>query len=339
MLDVNVSSGWSLDPAALSVLPPIHNPLRIYEMAISASMPYTPERATAAYVPCQYPSLRFVDTSGSVNAKSGSVNAKSGSVNAKSGSVNAKPPINSVEPALQLCALLQQSAPSAGGYPVRIRPISTNADAAPHLTHNLPSLTRNYAQPAGSTRDANAAKTAELRDEIVSEIEALASKLSALGPEQASTPGWLLPLTRVETDFVNMGQVPCPEGCEVLALLDLSTGPKGIEHPGVGPDGKGVHVPLFALVGSTDPTVPCYPVGNLFRDTAEGVMGKIRVAVDAQRQSGPETIARGLTDAGRDKDAELVALLVPPDGKRDLGLPLALALFRLAMAEGNGYTG
>ncbi|GMK54267.1 hypothetical protein CspeluHIS016_0108530 [Cutaneotrichosporon spelunceum] len=211
----------------------------------------------------------------------------------------------------------------------------------PSLTAAQPTrpLSRTYAQPAGATADANAGKTAELRDEIVSELKALASKLSALSPEQASTPGWLLPLTRAETGFVNLGQVPCPDGCEVLALLDLSTGPKGIEHPGVGPDGKGVHVPLFALVGSTEPTVPCYPVGNLFKDTARGVMSQIRAALDAQRRGAPATIAQGLTDAGRDSGAELVALLVPPDGKRDLGLPLALALFRLAMAEGNGYTG
>lgn len=178
-----------------------------------------------------------------------------------------------------------------------------------------------------------------MRDAIVGELEALASKLAALQPEHASTPGWLLPLTRAETDFVNMGQVPCPEGCEVLALLDLSTGPKGIEHAGVGPDGRGVHVPLLAMVGSTEPAVPCYPVGNLFGDTAEGVAGKIRVAVDAQPKGAAETIAQGMSEAGRDAGASLIALLVPPDGKRDLGLPLALALFRLAMAEGNGYTG
>jgi hypothetical protein len=206
--------------------------------------------------------------------------------------------------------------------------------------HPTPRLqTRSYAQPAGSTPDANADKTAELRDAIVAELDALASKLTSLSPEHAATPGWLLPLTRAETDFVNMGQVPCPEGCEVLALLDLSTGPKGIEHPGVGPDGTGVHVPLLAMVGSTEPAVPCYPVGNLFRGAAAGVTDKIRGAVDAQRKAGAETIAQGLQDAGRDTGASLIALLVPPDGKRDLGLPLALALFRLAMAEGNGYTG
>lgn len=138
-----------------------------------------------------------------------------------------------------------------------------------------------------------------------------------------------------------MGQVPCPDGCEVLALLDLSIGPGGIKHAGVGPDGKGVHVPLLALVGSTEPAVPCYPVENLFGGGAPDVAGKVRGVVDAQRKAQHQegSIAQGMEDIRRDKSTNLIAVLVPPDGKRDLGLPLALALFRLAMAEGNGYVG
>lgn len=140
-----------------------------------------------------------------------------------------------------------------------------------------------------------------------------------------------------------MGQVPCPDGCEVLALLDLSTGPGAIKHPGVGPDGTGVHVPLLAMVGSTEPAVPCYPMENLFGRASDSVAGKIRGLVDAQRkaqnQGEGESVAQGMEEIRRDSGVDLIALMVPPDGKRDLGLPLALALYRLAMAEGNGYVG
>lgn len=234
--------------------------------------------------------------------------------------------------------LLTHTAPAASLLPLRSEPLLSSRSLG-----SARSQIRTYAQPAGSTPDANADSTAALRDAIVAELDTLNDRLLSLPSEQSSTPGWLLPLTRAETDFVNMGQVPCPDGCEMLALLDLSTGPGAIKNAGVGPEGKGVHVPLLALVGSTEPAVPCYPVENLFGDTAPSVMGKVRGLVAAQRkaqQGEGGSVAQGMEDIRRDAgDASLVALLVPGDGKRDLGLPLALALFRLAMAEGNGYTG
>lgn len=156
---------------------------------------------------------------------------------------------------------------------------------------------------------------AELRTTIENELEILRNRLT-----QDDT--FLHPLSGEETEFVNMGQVPAPpQGGEVMALLDLA--PPGISRDRPSSPAGGTHVPLLAHVGQTEPAVPCYPLVELFQELAPRVLGRIREAVAAQgREVG---------------QANLVAVVVPKDGeKRDLAIPLAIALFRLAMFEGNG---
>lgn len=138
-----------------------------------------------------------------------------------------------------------------------------------------------------------------------------------------------------------MGQVPASPGAEVLALLDLDLRPVPTSLPG---DKRktvtgGVHVPLLAHMGHTEPAVPCYPLRDLFGARAERVVGHIHDVLGAQvarNSTGKgEATRRELEAAAR--DASLVAVVVPADGAfRDLAMGSALALFRLALHEGNG---
>lgn len=164
---------------------------------------------------------------------------------------------------------------------------------------------------------------AQLRGAIEGELHNLAAAVPKSGHR------YLRPLTPEETEFVNMGQVPAFDNSEILGLLDLNLlePPFDREKPRAGPDGSGVHVPLLALVGSTEPIVPCYPLRDLFEGLAPRVVRSIHAVL--QKQGGQEN----------DEAAPLVAILVPADGdKRDLAMPLALSLFRLAIHEGNGHT-
>ncbi|KAL1410793.1 hypothetical protein Q8F55_001735 [Vanrija albida] len=182
---------------------------------------------------------------------------------------------------------------------------------------------------------------ADLRQAVEAELSTLRSKIAALGGGASPDASWLRPLSRDETVLVNMGQVPASPGAEVLALLDLDLRDVVTSAPGekkVTPTG-GVHVPLLAHIGHTEPAVPCYPLRDLFGARAPRVVGHIQDVLGAQvaRSSagkGPDT-RRGLEASAR--DATLVAVVVPADGGfRDLAMPSALALFHLALHEGNG---
>lgn len=189
---------------------------------------------------------------------------------------------------------------------------------APQTTSFYPPGLARHASHASDAQPPQAHAGAELRTAIENELEILRKRV-------AKDDMYLHPLNSDETEFVNMGQVPAPPaGGEVMALLDLA--PPGIsrDRQKAGPQGKGTHVPLLAHVGQTEPAVPCYPLVELFSDLAPRVLGRVREAVAAQgREVG---------------SASLVAVIVPPSGeKRDLAIPLAIALFRLAMFEGNGH--
>lgn len=182
----------------------------------------------------------------------------------------------------------------------------------------------------------------QLRTQIEGELDALRRQvLSAPAGE------WLRPLTQEETELVNMGQVPGFEGAEVISLLDLQLheAPFFKDRQRAGPDDMGVHVPLLAHVGSTAPEVPCYPFKLLFGQQAPRAISAVRDVVAAQReratQDGPHSVENNTEQTERFRhldDAPLVAVLVPNAGdNRDLALPLAMSLFRLAMHEGNGH--
>lgn len=197
--------------------------------------------------------------------------------------------------------------------------------------------------PASSAPGSPMMIGAQLRTHIESELSALRDKV-------LSSPAgvWLRPLTPEETELVNMGQVPGLGGGEVLALLDLQLreAPFFADRQRAGPDGMGVHVPLLAHAGSTEPEVPCYPFKQLFGQQAPRAVAGVRGVVAAQRtratQDAPHTPAEATRQTERFRhldDAPLVAVTVPADGhNRDLAMPLALSLFRLAMHEGNGHT-
>lgn len=176
----------------------------------------------------------------------------------------------------------------------------------------------------------------ELRTQIESELSTMRSRIASLGAGATPNQSWLRVLTDEETALVNLGQVPGVDGAEVVTLLDLDLRDMppelAAERQKTGKDGQGVHVPLLALAGTTEPAIPCYPLHELFGARGPKIAGLVRdvlAAQEARRDGG------AVQDAS---DLPLVALVVPASGEqRDLGLPLALALFRLAMHEGNGH--
>lgn len=183
---------------------------------------------------------------------------------------------------------------------------------------------------------------AQLRTQIETELSELRQRVLA------SAPGvWLRPLTPEETELVNMGQVPSADGAEVMALLDLqlNEAPFFADRQRAGPDGMGIHVPLLAHLGSTEPEVPCYPFKLLFGQQAPRAIAAVRDVVAAQRKRVTEAAEHSTKEVTEQTerfrhldDAPLVALTVPANGQnRDLGMPLAISLFRLAMHEGNGH--
>jgi hypothetical protein len=134
-----------------------------------------------------------------------------------------------------------------------------------------------------------------------------------------------------------MGQVPSLPGGEVMALLDVAPTAGTLSAQGAGPGGAGVHVPLLARAGETDPSIPCYPLAALYGAQSARVVEAVHAVLAAQRGSIAAGDKAGL-DVKADEGTPLVALVVPHDGeKRDLAIQLAIGLFRLAMNEGNGH--
>ncbi|WOO81567.1 uncharacterized protein LOC62_03G005089 [Vanrija pseudolonga] len=183
---------------------------------------------------------------------------------------------------------------------------------------------------------------ADLRSAVEAELSTLRSKIAGMGGGASPDAAWFRPLSRDETAFVNMGQVPSSPGAEVLALLDLDLRPVPTTL-GDGDKRKtvtgGVHVPLLAHMGHTEPAVPCYPLRDLFGARAPRVVGHIHDVLGAQvarNSTGKGEAARAELETAA-RDASLVAVVVPADGAfRDLAMGSALALFRLALHEGNG---
>jgi hypothetical protein len=178
---------------------------------------------------------------------------------------------------------------------------------------------------------------AQLRAAIESELHALSAAVSSHPFNSSHVHRYLRPLTPEEVELANMGQVPALPGGQVMALLDLNLLPAPFdrEKPTAGPEGKGVAVPLLAMVGATEPAIPCYPFGGLFEQLAPRVVRAVHGVLDAQRKS---VAAAESTEVEADERSPLVALMAPDVGqKRDLAIQLAVALFRLAMHEGNGH--
>lgn len=217
------------------------------------------------------------------------------------------------------------SVPSVRCLATSERRLASPADPPPQSAHGTPMMIG-----------------AQLRTQIETELSDMRDKVLSSPPGQ-----WLRPLTQEETELVNMGQVPGFEGAEVMALLDLqlNEAPFFADRQRAGPDGMGVHVPLLAHLGSTEPEVPCYPFKLLFGQQAPRAISGVRDVIAAQRkretEAGKHTTQENTRETEEFRhldDAPLVALVVPSQGEnRDLGMPLAIALFRLAMHEGNGH--
>ena len=228
-----------------------------------------------------------------------------------------------VAPSVSACFSLDRAAPAT----VRIggRSYATQADPPP-------------SSPAGTPMMIGA----QLRTQIESELNNMRERVLK------SKPGvWLRPLTQEETELVNMGQVPGFENAEVMALLDLQLreAPFFKDRQRAGSDGMGIHVPLLAHLGSTEPEVPCYPFKLLFGQQAPRAITAVRDVIAAQRKRVTEAAEHSTKEVTEQTekfrhldDAPLVAVLVPNGGEnRDMGMPLAISLFRLAMHEGNGH--
>jgi hypothetical protein len=176
----------------------------------------------------------------------------------------------------------------------------------------------------------------QLRDAVEAELATLRSRIAGLGGGAETDTTWLRQLSDEETAFVNLGQVPGVDGSEIITLIDLDLRAVPFtDAQKAGPEGKGVHVPLLAHVGTTDPAVPCYPVNELFGGRGSHVAGLVKDVLGAQLARKNAGSAESQVKSG----LPLVAVVVPAKGEqRDLALPLAISLYRLAMHEGNGHT-